>query len=123
MLRRATRVFADETGELTHILDRLERQARQLYRRARRNDGASETQLHGLFEAQLRLRRGAHIARKADFAEEHAIPRQGPPAERRKKRRGRRKIRPRFAHFQAAGNVQIDIVGADAKARAGVEEE
>ena len=82
---------------------------------------ASETQLGGLFEAQFRLRRRAHIARQADLAEKHALSRQGPAGKGGNERRGRRQIGRRLADFQAARNVQIDIVAADAKAGAGVE--
>src|SRR5580704_7732573 len=119
MLWRSARVFTNKMGEFAHILDRLKREAGQLHRRTRRHDGASKSKLHGLFEAEFGLRRRAHVARKADLTEKYAIPRKRPAGEGRKKRRGRRQIGRRLAHFETAGHVQIDIMGADAKARPG----
>ena len=70
-----------------------------------------KAELHGFFEAQLRLRRRPDIAGQADLAEKHAS-RGSPARERRNERRRGREIGRRLADLQAAGDVQIDIVTA-----------
>ena len=78
-----------------------------------------EAQLGGLLEAGLELADGADLAGQADFAEEDRGRGCG-QLERRGDEGGRgREVGRRLADPQAAGDVQIDVAGAESQARSG----
>ena len=64
---------------------------------------------------------GAHAARERDFAEIDRVRGQGRVDERGDQRRGDGEVGRRLADFEAARDVEVDVVGGDADAAAGLD--
>ncbi len=79
--------------------------------------GLGEAELGGFLEPRFGLADGAHLAGQADFAEDDGSPATGCPVSDESKRRRDREIGRRLADAQAARDVQIDVVRAEAEAR------
>src|SRR5205814_1597389 len=73
-----------------------------------RNDHAAKAERGGLAGAQVGLRDAAHLAEKADLAEDDDVVRDGEVALRRDQRGDDAKVDGRLVDLQAAGEVDVD---------------
>src|SRR5713101_8404060 len=80
---------------------------------AARHEGAAEAQLGRLAQARLALADRTDLAAQADLAEHHHLGRHRLVGERRHHGRRHGEVGRRLADAQAAGDVEIDVVGAD----------
>src|SRR6266851_4493850 len=122
-LRRAVHEPRDQLPEMHDLGHRDRPFARWLaaLAAARRDQRRAEAELARLLQTRITLAHRPHLAGETDLAEDDAFRRHWLLGQRRDQRGGDGEVGGRLADAQAAGDVEIDVVGADGEAAARVE--